>query len=122
MSAASRCSVLQVYRLASDGGGPSPPTSCGSHAQFINSPLTAGPQPRDVLRLARSVHKLASDGGAPAPRRLAARTATARLASDAGAPEPPGLAEALVTDVEYARSRADHYQGRIHMQSPSASY
>src|SRR5215467_13038509 len=45
-----------------------------------------------------------------------------RLATDGGAPELPGLAEALVTDVEYARSRADHYQGRIHMQSPSASY
>src|SRR6266498_5786259 len=45
--------------------GPSPATSCGSHFTG-RSPRTAGPQPRDVLRL--TLHRtLASDGGAPAP-------------------------------------------------------
>src|SRR5262245_14563266 len=72
--------------------------------QFIGSPRPVGTQPRDVLRLARPVDN---------PPRMAVSWPT---------PRPPGLAKSLVTDVEYARSRADHYQGRIHMQSPSASY
>src|SRR3990172_271699 len=52
---------------------PSPATSCGS-AFHLRSPRTAGPQPRDVLRLSLP-SPLASDGGAPAPRRPAAHTA-----------------------------------------------
>src|SRR5256712_6739724 len=40
-----------------------------SSTLFVSSPRTAGPQPRDVLRLALPVRKLASDGGAPAPPR-----------------------------------------------------
>src|SRR5207247_9122549 len=36
--------------------GPSPATSCGSHYHVITSPRTAGPHPRDVLRLALPHH------------------------------------------------------------------
>src|SRR6266536_2254089 len=43
-----RTSLSQDARLGR--GGPSPATSCGSHATG-SSPRTAGPQPRDVLRL-----------------------------------------------------------------------
>src|SRR5712692_6923123 len=49
----------------------------GMSGPYIRSPRTAGPQPRDVLRLA--LYSLASDGGAPAPRRPAARLIFARL-------------------------------------------
>src|SRR5262249_60502737 len=114
MSAASRCSVLQVYRLASDGGGPSPATSCGSHDQFISSPRTAGPQPRDVLRLARSVHKLASDGGAPAPPRLAARPPTAPPPPGAGGPPPPRPPPAPRTGAGTRPPHAAHHNKRTH--------
>src|SRR2546422_6753971 len=41
--------------------GPSPATSCGSHYHVIISPRTAGPQPRDVLRLALPHHTSAVD-------------------------------------------------------------
>src|SRR5881396_2675852 len=44
--------LYPLHKLASDGGGPSPATSSGSHYLFVSSPRTAGPQPRDVLRLA----------------------------------------------------------------------
>src|SRR6266498_5274730 len=65
-----RTSLSQDARLGRRG--PSPATSCGSHFTG-RSPRTAGPQPRDVLRL--TLHRtLASDGGAPAPRRPAAHT------------------------------------------------
>src|SRR5205823_10370750 len=68
--------------------------------RITGSPRTAGPQPRDVLRLALpglqarlgrrgpspatssgshyQDYRLASDGGAPAPRRPPARTTTSR--------------------------------------------
>src|SRR3989449_573191 len=64
-----------------------PATSCGSHDHVIDSPRTAGPQPRDVLRLARPRHPLASDRGAPAPRRPAARTTTSSPPGESD-PEP----------------------------------
>src|SRR6266436_4021528 len=100
--------VLQIARLGRRG--PSPATSCGSFFRLLASdggapaprrpaarssdcsPRTAGPQPRDVLRLVLQIARLgrrgpspatscgsffrllASDGGAPAPRRPAARS------------------------------------------------
>src|SRR3990167_8179865 len=82
--------------LASDGGAPAPRRPAARTALIFRSPRTAGPQPRDGLRLARlssfarlgrrgpspatacgshgSHLSLASDGGAPAPRPPAART------------------------------------------------
>src|SRR5205823_2647655 len=76
----------------SGGGAPAPRRPA---AQFSGcSPRTAGPQPRDVLRLSSPdarlgrrgpspatscgsvLRMLASDGGAPAPRRPAAHTAS----------------------------------------------
>src|SRR5207247_1084836 len=41
-----------IHKLASDGGAPAPRRPAARTATFIGSPRTAGPQPRDVLRLA----------------------------------------------------------------------
>src|SRR5437867_4686328 len=71
--------------LASDGGGPSPATSCGSDLRIARLGRR-GPQPRDVLRLG-SPDCSPRTAGAPAPRRPAARI-SGLLASDGGAPAP----------------------------------
>src|SRR6266540_1207750 len=90
--------------LASDGGAPAPRRPA---AQFSGcSPRTAGPQPRDVLRLSSPdarlgrrgpspatscgsvLRMLASDGGAPAPRRPAAQFLWMLASDGPGAPAP----------------------------------
>src|SRR5438876_1070466 len=71
--------------FASDGGGPSPATSCGSHATG-RSPRTAGPQPRDVLRLA--LHRTSPRTAGAQPRDVLRLTRHRTLASDGGGPSP----------------------------------
>src|SRR6059036_2574303 len=100
----------QDYRLASDGGAPAPRRPPARTTRITDSPRTAGPQPRDVLRLARpglqtrlgrrgpspatssgshdQDYRLASDGGAPAPRRPPARTTRITGSPRTAGPQP----------------------------------
>src|SRR5712692_2571449 len=108
MGAASR-SWLD-YLLALDGGTPAPRRPAARTTIWNCSPRTAGPQPRDVLRLARLfgiarlgrrdpspatscgshdyLELLALDGGAPAPRRPAARTTIWNCSPWTAGPQP----------------------------------
>src|SRR5712692_1986306 len=96
--------------LASDGGTPAPRRPAARTTIWNCSPWTAGPQPRDVLRLARLfgiarlgrrgpspatscgshdyLELLALDGGAPAPRRPAARTTIWNCSPWTAGPQP----------------------------------
>src|SRR5438270_9168822 len=79
---------LSIYSLASHGGAPAPrrPTA---PTTITRSPRTAGPQPRDVLRLARPFNRSPRPAG-PQPR------AVLRLALRSTRPDArgePGLAE-----------------------------
>src|SRR5262249_9313306 len=62
-SPATCCALHSLYKLASHGGAPAP-RRAAARTTSISSPRTAGPQPRDVLRLALPASLGAAAGGA----------------------------------------------------------
>src|SRR5439155_2545226 len=82
LGAATACGSV-LWMLASDGGAPAPRRPA---AQFFGcSPRTAGPQPRDVLRLSSLDARLGRRGPSPA---TSCGSVLWMLASDGGAPAP----------------------------------
>src|SRR5205823_7783233 len=56
---ATPCGLVRPHpRLASDGGAPAPRRPAASYDHILDPPRTAGPPPRDALRLVRP-HSLA---------------------------------------------------------------
>src|SRR5439155_6703230 len=80
----------QDYRLASDGGAPAPRRPPARTTRIIGSPRTAGPQPRDVLRLALPLHGLGGSVGVAAVAPAARAPSTARTAPTAARPVTAG--------------------------------